>query len=178
MNLNKLVIALIASILIPISLQAEEIESGSIAVIDVEVAIFGTEASKQAFEELATSKEWKEVEEDLQLKINEATEIQEKLQKEGPTMSDDEKLDAQKRLNSLSQDANFLNQKLTAMRNELMQLLQNEQAPKFQKVVSELMRAKGIKILLHKQSVLGFDTGDPTLNLTPEVIELLNQKEE
>ena len=93
-------------------------------------------------------------------------------------MSDDEKLDAQKRLNSLSQDANFLNQKLTAMRNELMQLLQNEQAPKFQKVVSELMRAKGIKILLHKQSVLGFDTGDPTLNLTPEVIELLNQKEE
>ena len=178
MNLNKLVIALIASILIPISIQAEEIESGSIAVIDVEVAIFGTEASKQAFEELATSKEWKEVEEDLQLKINEATEIQEKLQKEGPTMSDDEKLDAQKRLNSLSQDANFLNQKLTTMRNELMQLIQNEQAPKFQKVVSELMRAKGIKILLHRQSVLGFDTGDPTLNLTPEITELLNQKEE
>jgi len=178
MNLNKLVIALIASMLIPISLQAEEIESGSIAVIDVEVAIFGTEASKQAFEELATSKEWKEVEEDLQLKINEATEIQERLQKEGPTMSDDEKLDAQKRLNSLSQDANFLNQKLTTMRNELMQLIQNEQAPKFQKVVSELMRAKGIKILLHRQSVLGFDTGDPTLNLTPEITELLNQKEE
>ena len=178
MNLNKLVIALIASILIPISLQAEEIESGSIAVIDVEVAIFGTEASKQAFEELASSKEWKEVEEDLQLRINEATEIQEKLQKEGPTMSDDEKLDAQKRLNSLSQDANFLNQKLTTMRNELMQLIQNEQAPKFQKVVSELMRAKGIKILLHRQSVLGFDTGDPTLNLTPEITELLNQKEE
>ena len=178
MNLNKLVIALIASMLIPISIQAEEIESGSIAVIDVEVAIFGTEASKQAFEELSESKEWKEVEEDLQLKINEATEIQEKLQKEGPTMSDDEKLDAQKRLNSLSQDANFLNQKLTTMRNELMQLIQNEQAPKFQKVVSELMRAKGIKILLHRQSVLGFDTGDPTLNLTPEITELLNQKEE
>ena len=178
MNLNKLVIVLIASILIPISLQAEEIESGSIAVIDVEVAIFGTEASKQAFEELTASKEWKEVEEDLQLKINEATEIQEKLQKEGPTMSGDEKLDAQKRLNSLSQDANFLNQKLTTMRNELMQLIQNEQAPKFQKVVSELMRAKGIKILLHRQSVLGFDTGDPTLNMTPEITELLNQIEE
>ena len=178
MILNKLVIALIASMLIPIYLQAEEIESGSIAVIDVEVAIFGTEVSKQAFEELAASKEWKEVEEDLQLKINEATEIQEKLQKEGPTMSGDEKLDAQKRLNSLSQDANFLNQKLTTMRNELMQLIQNEQAPKFQKVVSELMRAKGIKILLHRQSVLGFDTGDPTLNMTPEITELLNQIEE
>ena len=178
MNLNKLVIALIASILIPISLQAEEIESGSIAVIDVEVAIFGTEASKQAFEELATSKEWKEVEEDLQLKINEATEIQEKLQKEGPTMSDDEKLDAQKRLMSLSQDFQFLRQKLTTMENEVAELVQREQAPRFQKVVSELMRAKGIKILLHSNAVLGFDRGDPTLNLTPEITELLNQKEE
>ena len=178
MNLNKSLIVLLASMLIPFSLQAEEIEVGSIAVIDVEVAIYGTEASKQAFEELQASKEWKEVEEDLKLKINEANEIQDRLQKEGPTMSDEEKVEAQKRLNSLSQDANFLNQKLTAMRNELMQLIQNEQAPKFQKVVSELMRAKGIKILLHRQSVLGFDQGDPTLNLTPEVTELLNQKEE
>ena len=93
-------------------------------------------------------------------------------------MSDDDKLEAQKRLNSLSEDANFLNQKLGGMRNELITLIQNEQAPKFQKVVSELMRAKGIKILLHRNAVLGFDTGDPTLNITPEVIELLNQKEE
>ena len=178
MNLNKSLIVFLASMLIPFSLQAEEIEVGSIAVIDVEVAIYGTEASKQAFEELQASKEWKEVEEDLKLKINEANEIQDRLQKEGPTMSDEEKVEAQKRLNSLSQDANFLNQKLTAMRNELMQLIQNEQAPKFQTVVSELMRAKGIKILLHSNAVLGFDRGDPTLNLTPEITELLNQKEE
>ena len=178
MNFNKLLIVFSAFLFIPYSMQAAEIESGSIAVIDAQGAIFGTEASKQAFEELSASKEWKEVDEDLQLKINEANEIQDRLQKEGPTMSDEEKVEAQKRLNSLSQDANFLNQKLTAMRNELMQLIQNEQAPKFQKVVSELMRAKGIKILLHRQSVLGFDTGDPTLNLTPEITELLNQKEE
>ena len=59
-------------------LAAEEDSEVSIAVIDVEAAILGTEASKQAFEELATSKEWKELEEDLQLNINEATDIQEK----------------------------------------------------------------------------------------------------
>ena len=93
-------------------------------------------------------------------------------------MSEEQKLEGQKRLNSLSQDANFLNQKLATMRNELITLIQNEQAPKFQKVVSELMRAKGIKILLHRNSVLGFDTGDPSLNITPEVVELLNQKDD
>ena len=184
MNFNKRILVLLLTAVIPFSSFAEDTSEGSIAVqgsiavIDVEAAILSTEASKQAFEELATSKEWKEVEEDLKLKINEANEIQDRLKKEGPTLSDEEKLDAQKRLNSLSKDINFLNQKIATMRDELVRFLQNEQAPKFQKVVSELMRAKGIKILLHRQSVLGFDTGDPTLNLTPEVVELLNQQEE
>lgn len=178
MNLNKLVIALIASILIPISLQAEEIESGSIAVIDVEVAIFGTEASKQAFEELAASKEWKEVEEDLQIKVNEYKDIQENLEKEGPTMSEEEIMGAQKRLNSLSQDINFLQQKSQTMFQDLQRLVSNQQFPKFNKIVTELARSKGIKIILHKNAVILFDEGDPLLNLTPEVVELLNQKEE
>tara|TARA_B100001013_G_C24597695_1_gene437470 strand:+ start:177 stop:716 length:540 start_codon:yes stop_codon:yes gene_type:complete len=179
MNLRKHLVIIFFASLVSFPLMAEESTlDGFIAVIDVEAAILSTEVSKQAFEELTNSKEWKEVDEDLKLKISEANEIQEKTQKEGPTMSESEKLEAQKRLNSLSQDANFLNQKLTGMRNELVSLIQNEQAPKFQKVVSELMRAKGIKILLHRNAVLGFDTGDPTLNITPEVVELLNQKEE
>ena len=62
---------------------AEGALDGLIAVIDVEAAILNTEVSKQAFEELSSSKEWKEVEEDLKLKINEANEIQEKIKKEG-----------------------------------------------------------------------------------------------
>ena len=179
MKLRKAFLTVVLASLMPFFIMAEGTAlEGLIAVIDVEAAILGTEVSKQAFEELTTSKEWKEVAEELQLKLNEAKEIQEKGQKEGPTMSDEDKIEAQKRLNSLSQDANFLNQKLGGMRNELITLIQNEQAPKFQKVVSELMRAKGIKILLHRNAVLGFDTGDPTLNITPEVVELLNQKEE
>ena len=168
-----LLILLIA--LIPFSALSEE---GSIAVIDVQSALLSTEASKQAFEELSNSKEWKEVAEELQLKLNEAKEIQEKAKKEGPTMSDEEKLEAQKRLRSLSQDANFLNEKLNGMRAELMDLIQKEQGPKFSKVVSELMRAKGIKIILHSNAVLGMDQGDPSLNITSDVVDLLNQNDE
>ena len=178
MNFKKHLIAGFIASSVSFMAMAEGALDGLIAVIDVEAAILTTEVSKQAFEELSSSKEWKEVEEDLKLKINEANEIQEKIKKEGPTMSEEQKLEGQKRLNSLSQDANFLNQKLGTMRNELITLIQNEQAPKFQKVVSELMRAKGIKILLHRNSVLGFDTGDPSLNITPEVVELLNQKDD
>ena len=140
--------------------------------------MIGTEASKKAFEELSNSKDWKEVAEELQLKLNEANEIQENVQKEGPTMSDEDKVDAQKRLRSLSQDANFLNEKLNQMRAEVVDVIQREQGPKFQKVVTELMRAKGIKIVLHSNAVLGLDDGDDSLNITPDIIELLNQDSE
>ena len=95
--------------------------------------MIGTEASKKAFEELSNSKDWKEVAEELQLKLNEANEIQENVQKEGPTMSNEDKVDAQKRLRSLSQDANFLNEKLNQMRAEVVDVIQREQGQKFQK---------------------------------------------
>ena len=155
-------------------------ESGKIAVLDVQAALIGTEASKKAFEELSNSKDWKEVAEELQLKLKIAIadEIQENVQKEGPTMSDEDKVDAQKRLISLSQDANFLNEKLNQMRAEVVDVIQREQGPKFQKVVTELMRAKGIKIVLHSNAVLGLDDGDDSLNITPDIIELLNQDSE
>ena len=105
-------------------------------------------------------------------------EIQQKLEKEGPTMSDDDKAEAQNRLRSLSQDIQFLQQKLGQMQEELRNQVVRDQAQKFSVVTSELMKAKGIKFLLRQESVLGWDQGDPSLNLTPEVIELLNQKEE
>ena len=175
-KMKKLLIILVGVLLLA-TVQAQDLE-GSIAVLDANTALASTEHANQALEELRSTKEWKEVEEDLQIKVNEYKDIQENLEKEGPTMSEEEIMGAQKRLNSLSQDINFLQQKSQAMYQDLQRLVSNQQFPKFNKIVTELMRAKGIKILLHKQSVLGFDTGDPTLNLTPEVIELLNQKEE
>ena len=173
---SRLSLLVIVPLFLSFNIFSAELEG--IAVIDVEAAILSTEVSKQAFEELSTSKEWKEVSEEFQVKVNEAQGIAETVQKDGTTMSDEDKLDAQKRLRSLEQDANFLNQKLQQMRTELVQGLQQQQAPKVQKVLTELMRAKGIKILLQRNAVLGWDQGDPSLNITPEVVELLNQKEE
>ena len=175
-KMKKLLIALVGVFLLA-TVQAQDLK-GSIAVLDPNTALTTTEHANQALEELRSTKEWKEVEEDHQRKVNEYKDIQENLEKEGPTMSEEEIMGAQKRLNSLSQDINFLQQKSQAMIQELQRLVQNEQFPKFNKIVTELMRAKGIKILLTKNAVLAFDENDPLLNLTPEVVELLNQIEE
>ena len=175
-KMKKLLIILVGVLLLA-TVQAQDLE-GSIAVLDANTASATTEHANQALEELRSTKEWKEVEEDLQIKVNEYKDIQENLEKEGPTMSEEEIMGAQKRLNSLSQDINFLQQKSQTMFQDLQRLVSNQQFPKFNKIVTELARAKGIKIILHKNAVILFDEGDPLLNLTPEVVELLNQKEE
>ena len=76
-------------------------------------------------------------------------------------MSEEEIMGAQKRLNSLSQDINFLQQKSQTMFQDLQRLVSNQQFPKFNKIVTELARSKGIKIILHKHAVILFDEGDP-----------------
>ena len=175
-KMKKLLIILVGVLLLA-TVQAQDWE-GSIAVLDPNTALTTTEHANQALEELRSTKEWKEVEEDLQIKVNEYKDIQENLEKEGPTMSEEEIIGAQKRLNSLSQDINFLQQKSQTMFQDLQRLVSNQQFPKFNKIVTELARSKGIKIILQKNAVLLFDENDPLLNLTPEVVELLNQKEE
>ena len=97
----KMVLLGLLTSLLSISAYSEQ-SSGGIAVIDVQGALLSTEAAKQAIEELQNSKAWTEVAEEAQLKVTEAQEIQQKLEKEGPTMSDDDKAEAQNRLRSVS----------------------------------------------------------------------------
>jgi outer membrane protein len=176
MNLNKrkLLLPLIL-MLAPISVFSADL---NIATIDPQAALLSTDVAKQEIEDLQNSKEWKEVAEELQTKVTEAREIQEKTQKEGPTMSDEDKQEAGKRFQSLQQDINFLQTKQRDIQNEVIQLISQQQAEKFQVIVTELIRAKAITLLVdvgQGSSVLHADQG---FNITKEVIDAMNQKEE
>jgi Skp family chaperone for outer membrane proteins len=46
-----------------------------------------------------------------------------------------------------------------------------------QKVVNELIKAKKIKMLLNSQALLAFDRTDEKVNLTPEVVDLINKEQ-
>ena len=92
-------------------------------------------------------------------------------------MSEQEKVDNQKRYASLTQDINFLTQKMQTMSEDVRRLVIQEQSETFQKIVTEIIRAKGIKILLNENAVLYFDRSDPVLNITPEIIDLLNENQ-
>ena len=173
--LKTLFVATITT-LFTITLQSADL---NVATLDPQAALFSTNVAKKELEELENSDEWKEVVEELQAKATEAREIQEKTQKDGPTMSDEEKQDAAQKFQSLQQDINFLREKTNQFRNQTLQLLSQEQAEKFQVIVTELIRAKGITLLINssaQQQILLH--ADQSYDITQEVIDAMNEKED
>ncbi len=151
----------------------------NVATLDPQGALLSTNVAKKELEELENSEEWKEVVEELQAKATEARDIQEKTQKDGPTMSDEEKQEAAQKFQSLQQDINFLREKTNQFRSQTFQIIQQEQAEKFQVIVTELIRAKGITLLLtsggQQTSILH---SDQSFDITQEVIDAMNEKED
>ena len=151
----------------------------NIATLDPQAALFSTNVAKKELEELENSDEWKEVVEELQDKATEAREIQEKTQKDGPTMSDEDKQEAAQKFQSLQQDINFLREKTNQFRNQTLQLISQEQAEKFQVIVTELIRAKGITLLINSGGQQGtLLHADQSYDITQEVIDAMNEKDD
>ena len=88
MKFFKTLFAVLTASFFTLTIQSADL---NIATLDPQAALFSTNVAKKELEELENSDEWKEVVEELQAKATEAREIQERTQKDGPTMSDEEK---------------------------------------------------------------------------------------
>ena len=146
-----------------------------VAVIDYQTIFLGTDLARKSFEELRESADYKELMEEAQLKDSERLSIADELNKDSSTMSDEEQAEKLKKAQSLYQDIQFLTQKMQTLENEIVQKLQADQGPNVQKVVNDLIVAKKITLLFNSQALLAYDRTNPLINITPEVIELLNQ---
>lgn len=167
-----LFLILISTSIFSISLNAS---TDGIAVIDYRTVFLGTDLAREKFEELRDSDEYKAISDESQKKQQELISVSEELQKESKTMSDQQKADMQKKAQTLYQDLQYANQKAQALESELLQKLEAEQTPNVQKVINELVKAKKISLLFNSGALLAFDASNETINVTPEVINLLNQ---
>ena len=109
MKFFKTLFAVLMASFFTFTLQSADL---NIATLDPQAALFSTNVAKKELEELENSDEWKEVVEELQAKATEAREIQERTQKDGPTMSDEEKTRGSFRNFSLSSKILILREKL------------------------------------------------------------------
>ena len=160
----KKLIIFISSIILTIFSIPSFANLEGVAVIDYQAIFLGTDLARTSLDELRESEDYKELMEEVQLKDSERLAIAEELNKDSSTMSDEEQSEKLKKAQSLYQDIQFLAQKMQTLENEVVQ-----------KVVNDLIVAKKITLLFNSQALLAYDRTNPLINITPEVIELLNQ---
>ena len=148
-----------------------------IAVIDYNAIFLGTDLARERIDDLRESSDYKDLTDEAQSKDSERIKLAEKLQKEDSTLSDSEKEEILKKIQTLYQSIQLLSQQIQAKEQEVTQKLQADQAEVVQKVVNELIKAKNIKLLLNSQALLAFDRSDEKINLTPEVVDLINKEQ-
>ena len=148
-----------------------------IAVIDYNAIFLGTDLARERIDELRDSSDYKDLTDEAQSKDSERIKLAEKLKKDESTLSDAEKEEILKKIQTLYQSIQLLSQQIQAKEQEVTQKLQADQAESVQKVVNELIKAKKIKMLLNSQALLAFDRSDEKVNLTPEVVDLINKEQ-
>ena len=148
-----------------------------VAVIDYQAIFLGTDLARERIDDLRESSDYKELTDEAQTKDSERIKLAEKLKKDEATLSDSEKEEMLKKIQTLYQSIQLLSQQIQAKEQEVTQKLQADQAEAVQKVVNELIKAKKIKMLLNSQALLAFDRSDETVNLTPEVVDLINKEQ-
>ena len=151
--------------------------SEGIAVIDYNAIFLGTDLARERIDDLRDSSDYKDLTDEAQSKDSERIKLAEKLKKEESTLSDIEKEEILKKIQTLYQSIQLLSQQIQAKEQEVTQKLQADQAEVVQKVVNELIKAKKIKMLLNSQALLAFDRSDEKVNLTPEVVDLINKEQ-
>ena len=148
-----------------------------VAVIDYNAIFLGTDLARERIDDLRDSEDYKDLIDEAAAKDGERLKLAEKLKKEESTLSDSEKEDIVKKVQTLFQSIQLLSQQIQAKEQEVTQKLQADQAEVVQKVVNELIKAKKIKMLLNAQALLAFDRSDEKINLTPEVVDLINKEQ-
>jgi outer membrane protein len=142
-----------------------------VAVIDMRNAVLATQVAQDAFKALEEETEYAANIERATLLQSERQALAEKLQKDAETLSQEEIADMQRDIQEKGKDIEFIVGKVQAKQGETGEKVFRDLNPSLQKILSELIAAKEIKLLLGKETVLFADTA---LDLTDDVTSMLD----
>jgi len=143
-----------------------------VAIIDMRTAVLSTQAAADAFKALEEDPDYSANLEQAKSLQADRQAIAEKLQKELETLSQEEIAQMQKDIQDKGQDLEFLAGKIQQAQEETAAKVFNDNGAEMQKIISELITAKQIKVLLAKNETLLFS--DPALDLTDDVTSMLD----
>ncbi|MDA7796402.1 OmpH family outer membrane protein [Gammaproteobacteria bacterium] len=142
-----------------------------VAVIDMRTAVLATQVSTATFKALEEEAEYAGNVEQAQLLQSDRQALAEKLQKDGETLSQNEVAQMQRDIQAKTKDLEFIVGKIQAKQNETADKVFRDLNPSLQKILSELIAAKEVKVLLGRDNVLFADTA---LDLTDDVTSMLD----
>ena len=143
-----------------------------VAVIDMRTAVLSTQTAADAFKALEEDPDYSSNLEEAKSLQADRQSIAEKLQKELETLSQEQIAQMQKDIQDKGKDLEFLAGKIQQAQEETAQKIFAQSGPSMQKIISELIAAKQIKVLLAKNETMLFS--DPALDLTDDVTSMLD----
>ena len=123
------------------------------AVIDMRNAVLATQVAQDAIKALEEETEYAANIERATLLQSERQAIAEKLQKDGETLSQEEIADMQRDIQEKGKDIEFIVGKVQAKQSETADKVFRDLNPSLQKILSELISAKEVKVLLGRENV-------------------------
>lgn len=151
---------------------AQAQEPLKVAVIDMAAALFNSELAKQVNEEI--KQETAEDEERVRSLAQEATTLQEKLQKDASIMSDDEKRKAQEKIEEIGVQYQYLVQKLQSLMQERTQQFQQTYAPNLSEAITAVVEEEDFDLVLRANAALYWRN---TYDITARVTAKLNEQQ-
>ena len=142
-----------------------------VGVINMRDAVLGTQVAQDVLKALSEETDYAANIEKATLLQTERQALAEKLQKDGETLAQDEIVDMQRDIQEKGQEIEFIIGKVQAKQNQTVEKIFADINPTLQKILSELIAAKEVKLLLSQENVL---FSDPALVLTDDVTSLLD----
>ena len=141
-----------------------------IGVVDLRQALFSSEGARKFSEQL--QKEFADEEARVRSAQEEARRMQQRLERDGAMMNENERQRAMEQFQEKAQEFNFLKQRLDATVNNRKQQFLEQARPDVDRAVRELLEENNLDIILPAEAVV---YAKPDMDLTPRLLEKLNK---
>lgn len=165
-------IALLFALLVSAVATAQPAAQGKIAVLDAQGAILSTDDAQKKLKAFSAQPDFDTDKKQFEKLKKEFDDMVKQFQKDGAVMSNEQKEEQRKKLETKQSDIEYLGRKLQAKQQELVRTIMQDQEAKFKKAVADLIKSENIGLLLDVSTVMHLDN---SYNITSKVTDALNK---
>ncbi len=166
--MNRLFTLIGAALLLAFSMQATA--ETRIGVVDLRQALFSSNDAKAFSEQLG--RDFSDDEAQVRQAQEEARKLQDRLQKDGAMMNENERKELSGQFQQKVQEFNQLKQRLDSAVNQRKQRFVENARPEVDAAVKELLEENGLDLILPSEAVV---YAKPDMNLTESLLNKLNE---